>query len=594
MSLLRRITEIQKLLSSRSRAGDDDPHFLDFRDHLFPASGFQSAQFRLVENKLGLRPADRMKLGGAAHTSRFSPDGHEVGGGQRARAAGLRPGRAMAGANPFPDHKDFSFWDAFQRAVKERLEADLDVVESNPRLSAEEKAAQAKDFETTMEQYEALFDPAKHAEQQAAGKRRLSHRAFQAALFITLYRDQPALQEPFRLLELLMDIDEGFTTWRYRHAQMVLRMIGRRIGTGGSAGAKYLEKSAERSRIFGDLYNLSTFLIPRADRPLCPLASWSRCGSSTRDEPQARLLPVPRARPDRLHFAAHSHHPWPDVSFEAQQRAWLDAAEMMDDKWDHIFGNVIPDARKPAGCRHPRARRPGEPDLRPQHPLLSPQDLLVSGATCRVLSTDAEFHSFTRQSRRWEEEGLAIVDRVPTEPFDTFAERFTREARAGVHDLIYLSQVFYDSGFAVSDLDQIVSSVPENRTFIVIDGYHAFMARPLNLGAIQDRVFFLAGGYKYAMSGEGACFLHSPPGMPPALSTPVGMRDSANSKPGSARRCRTGTMAPVLPGLPSIRPVCIDWGPCSPGSTQKEPLRPDPRARLSLAGAIPLPGRRSR
>ena len=83
-----------------------------------------------------------------------------------------------------------------------------------------------------------------------------------------------------------------------------------------------------------------------------------------------------------------------------------------------------------------------------------------------------------------------------------------------MHDLIYLSQVFYDSGFAGSDLDQIVSSVPENRTFIVIDGYHAFMARPLNLGAIQDRVFFLAGGYKYAMSGEGAC-LHSPPGYAP-------------------------------------------------------------------------------
>ena len=84
-----------------------------------------------------------------------------------------------------------------------------------------------------------------------------------------------------------------------------------------------------------------------------------------------------------------------------------------------------------------------------------------------------------------------------------------------MHDLIYLSQVFYDSGFAVSHLDQIVSSVPENRTFIVIDGYHAFMARPLNLGAIQDRVFFLAGGYKYAMSGEGACFPTFPTGICP-------------------------------------------------------------------------------
>jgi tryptophan 2,3-dioxygenase len=72
------------------------------------------------------------------------------------------------------------------------------------------------------------------------------------------------------MLELLMDIDEGFTTWRYRHAQMAMRMIGRRVGTGGSAGAKYLERSAERSRVFTDLLNLSTFLVPRADRPVLP------------------------------------------------------------------------------------------------------------------------------------------------------------------------------------------------------------------------------------------------------------------------------------------------------------------------------------
>ena len=67
-----------------------------------------------------------------------------------------------------------------------------------------------------------------------------------------------------------MDIDENFTAWRHRHAQMALRMIGRRIGTGGSAGAKYLQKSAERSRVFGDLFSLSTFLVPRADRPDLP------------------------------------------------------------------------------------------------------------------------------------------------------------------------------------------------------------------------------------------------------------------------------------------------------------------------------------
>ncbi len=220
------------------------------------------------------------------------------------------------------------------------------------------------------------------------------------------------------------------------------------------------------------------------------------------------------AKPGRLHFAAHSHHPWPDVSFEAQQRAWLDAAEMVDDKWEHVFGNVVPRA----ASRVAGALGLSDPATLTFAP--NTHDFLVRIFSCleppvRVLTSDAEFHSFTRQSRRWEEGGLALVDRVPAEPFDTFAERFTREARAGAHDLIYLSQVFFDSGFVVPDLDRIVSSAPEDRTFIVIDGYHAFMALPTHLGSIQDRVFYLAGGYKYAMAGEGACFLHCPPGYGP-------------------------------------------------------------------------------
>src|SRR5690606_33428598 len=144
------------------------------------------------------------------------------------------------------------------------------VVESNPNLTDEEREAQLADFDSVLDQYAAIFDPEKYAVEIGAGRLRFSHRAFQAALFITLYRDEPALHQPFRLLELLMDMEEGFTIWRYRHAQMTLRMIGRRIGTGGSAGAKYLERSAERSRVFADLFNLSTFLVPRASRPELP------------------------------------------------------------------------------------------------------------------------------------------------------------------------------------------------------------------------------------------------------------------------------------------------------------------------------------
>jgi len=269
---LRRIVEIQKLLLQQISVLETMTplDFLDFRDFLFPASGFQSAQFRVVENKLGLRPDDRLLLAGASYKSRFSEQDRGVVESIEGEPSLFDLVELWLERTPFLDHEDFSFWESFQSAVKTRLEADRAVVEANPNLTTDEKVAQLREFEITMEQYEALFDPAKHAEQQAAGKRRLSHRAFQAGLFITLYRDQPALQEAYRLLELLMDIDEGFTTWRYRHAQMALRMIGRRIGTGGSAGAKYLEKSAERSRIFADLYNLTTFLIPRADRPPLP------------------------------------------------------------------------------------------------------------------------------------------------------------------------------------------------------------------------------------------------------------------------------------------------------------------------------------
>lgn len=244
--------------------------FLDFRDYLFPASGFQSAQFRIVENKLGLRRGDRLLLSGDEYTARFDPVDRETVEEVEKELSLFDVVEKWLERTPFLDTEDFRFWEAYRDAVHTRIQDDRAVVEANRRLTETERAAQLKEFDLVLNQYAALFDPKKHEHERAAGRLRMSQRAFQAAVFITLYRDQPALQEPSRLLELLMDIDEGFTTWRYRHAQMALRMIGRRVGTGGSAGAKYLEKSAERSKVFGDLLNMSTFLVPRADRPELP------------------------------------------------------------------------------------------------------------------------------------------------------------------------------------------------------------------------------------------------------------------------------------------------------------------------------------
>jgi kynureninase len=218
--------------------------------------------------------------------------------------------------------------------------------------------------------------------------------------------------------------------------------------------------------------------------------------------------------PDRLHFAAHSHHPWPDVSHQAHEQAWLDAAKLVDDKWDHVFGTVMPRTR--GQIAEVLGLDGGETiTIAP-----NTHEFVVRLFSCfdppvRILTTDSEFHSFSRQARRWEEAGLAVVDRVPVEPFGSFAERFTHSARSGPYDLIYLSHVMFNSGFVVPELDRLVSSVSDEKAFVVIDGYHAFMALPVDLGAIQDRVFYVSGGYKYAMSGEGVCFMHCPPGYGP-------------------------------------------------------------------------------
>ncbi|MBI5513728.1 MAG: aminotransferase [Deltaproteobacteria bacterium] len=217
------------------------------------------------------------------------------------------------------------------------------------------------------------------------------------------------------------------------------------------------------------------------------------------------------AVPGRLHFAAHSHHPWPDVTLDAQRQAWTDAAVMLDDKWDHVFASVYPEA---AGHLARELRLPGGEGLAfaPNTHSLVLRVLSLLPERPRIVTTDGEFHAFERQARRLEEDGLCTVERVPTEPFDSFPERLVTEARRGA-DLVFFSQVFFNSGWRVPALDQLVAALPPG-PLVVIDGYHGFLATPTDLSAVCSRAFYVAGGYKYAMSGEGVCFLHAPPGVP--------------------------------------------------------------------------------
>jgi tryptophan 2,3-dioxygenase len=115
-----------------------------------------------------------------------------------------------------------------------------------------------------------VFDPARYEALVRSGGRRLSYAAFLSALMINLYRDEPMFHIPFRVLTALVAIDESLTLWRYRHALMVNRMIGSKIGTGGSSGQDYLKATVEAHRIFTDFFDLSTYLVPRSMLPRLP------------------------------------------------------------------------------------------------------------------------------------------------------------------------------------------------------------------------------------------------------------------------------------------------------------------------------------
>ncbi|HEY7584770.1 MAG TPA: aminotransferase [Acidimicrobiia bacterium] len=212
--------------------------------------------------------------------------------------------------------------------------------------------------------------------------------------------------------------------------------------------------------------------------------------------------------PERLHFAAHSHHPWPDVTYDAHQRWWEDSARAMDDKWEEFFADFIPRLRRRLGRLLNLSEGLTIAFAPNTHELVN-RVFSTLPTPVEILTTTAEFHSFDRQLRRWEEAGWANVTRIEAEPFASFPERFLE--RSGRADLIYLSQVFFDSGFVVPDLRGLIDGLPIAAT-VIIDGYHSFIARPLDLAPIADRAFFVAGGYKYAMAGEGAAFMHCPPG----------------------------------------------------------------------------------
>lgn len=211
------------------------------------------------------------------------------------------------------------------------------------------------------------------------------------------------------------------------------------------------------------------------------------------------------AKPERLHFAAHSHHLWPDASHAGHMAAWEDAAALADHKWDKIMGSVWSEAQQHVADEL-KLPDPATLCFAPNtHDFIVRLLSAIPARPVRVLATDGEFHSFRRQMTRWVEAGEVVLETVsPDALVDT--------ARAGDFDLIFASHVLFNSGTIISALDELAALARLEGPWVVIDGYHGFMAIETDLSQIADRIFYLSGGYKYAMAGEGACFLHAPPG----------------------------------------------------------------------------------
>lgn len=220
------------------------------------------------------------------------------------------------------------------------------------------------------------------------------------------------------------------------------------------------------------------------------------------------------AAPDRLHMAAHSHHLWPDASWLGQQAAWEDAARLADRKWDRVMGQIWPAAQAHVADELQLPDPSGVVFAGNTHDLLIRIVSAMPKRPLRILTTDGEFHSFRRQVERWEEAGTVAVTRIEVARAD-FDSRFLAAARTGDHDLIFFSQMMFGTGTPFASIRELADVARPDGPWVVVDGYHGFMAVETDLSAVADRVFYTAGGYKYAMAGEGCAFLHCPPGFGP-------------------------------------------------------------------------------
>lgn len=271
VTILRRCVdhfEVMETLSTRD--------YLSFRGKLAPASGFQSAQLRQIEIVLGLDEGQRVHLetGESWLEALRAHDGSESPALRRVLAE--RKGRSLRDAidewlwrTPIgglkPNQKGAPA--ALERFVTDYLAAHAREVEASAALAIgrarrpEETAELRSRFDGEKARLEAFLRPG----EAEGGARRARIRA--AALFIVQNPELPLLAWPREVVTGLIELEQGLLVFRQRHARMVERVIGRRVGTGGSSGVDYLDRTALAYRVFGDLWALRTFQVQPSANP---------------------------------------------------------------------------------------------------------------------------------------------------------------------------------------------------------------------------------------------------------------------------------------------------------------------------------------
>lgn len=234
--------------------------FLEFRNVLLPASGFQSKQFRLIEAKLGLKMEQRYKREYYKHSRRGSLSESDLQEVNRAESESTLKELIIRWLERMP-YLDEGYWKDYRQVTESdstgRHKFWIDYRIAYQNSLSENEAGRLREFDKV------FFEE---------GRGEVPPAAMRAALFITIYRNLPIFQMPFELLNTLSEIDELLSNWRYRHFMMVRRMIGLRVGTGGTSGAGYLEGTLSQHYAFREITEVATFLIERSKRPVLPNA----------------------------------------------------------------------------------------------------------------------------------------------------------------------------------------------------------------------------------------------------------------------------------------------------------------------------------